>query len=144
MQLRDAFVSHGQQHVALEGAARLWLNQSSRQISHDAGPRGVERDGEIVGGDTETAPLVENRKQLVGGGAGIENERVPVAHEFGHAVGNTSVLGRGDEYGADHAHKDDRASIMNVGNSLRVRHFDTVIAELDQMIPDTTFTVRAV
>ena len=33
---------------------------------------------------------------------------------------------------------------MNVGNSLRVRHFDTVIAELDQKIPDTTFTVRAV
>ena len=84
---------------------------------------------------------VNERKRTRGG---RDYKQFPVAHEFGHAVGNTSVLGRGDEYGADHAHKDDRASIMNVGNSLRVRHFDTVIAELDQMIPDTTFTVRAV
>lgn len=71
------------------------------------------------------------------------NQR-PVAHEFGHAFGNTSVLGRGDEYAASSAHTADSASILHRGNSLRARHFTHVINELNQMVPGTTFAVSSV
>lgn len=69
---------------------------------------------------------------------------VPVAHEFGHAAGNTSTLNRGDEYAAASAHKNDQGSIMNMGNQLRNRHFQTILEELNKMIADTTFTVARV
>ena len=69
---------------------------------------------------------------------------VPVAHEFGHAAGNTVVLGRGDERRTGHANVNDHSSIMNAGSQLRARHFRTIIAELNTMIPDCTFSVRNV
>lgn len=68
-------------------------------------------------------------------------KQIPVAHEFGHAAGNTSVLSRGDEYPAGNAHKADVSSIMNIGNQLRTRHFATIVDELNRMIPNTTFSV---
>lgn len=71
------------------------------------------------------------------------NQR-PVSHEFGHAFGNTSVLGRGDEYRATSPHVTDTASIMHRGNSLRARHFTHIINELNQMVPNTTFAVSTV
>jgi hypothetical protein len=67
--------------------------------------------------------------------------QTPVAHEFGHAAGNTVVLHRGDEYGATHAHHADATSMMNIGNAIRDRHFRTILDELNHMIPDTTFSV---
>jgi len=70
--------------------------------------------------------------------------QIPVAHEFGHAAGNTVVLGRGDEYPAASAHTNDHASMMNVGSQLRDRHFQTILDELNTMIPDTTFSVRSI
>lgn len=69
--------------------------------------------------------------------------QVPVAHEFGHAVGNTRTMRRGDEYPAHSPHNADARSMMNVGTELRRRHFRTIIEELNQMIPDTTFSVRS-
>lgn len=69
--------------------------------------------------------------------------QMPVAHEFGHALGNTAVLGRGDEYVAGSPNVADDASIMNAGHGLRLRHFKTILDELDKMIPATTFSVRA-
>lgn len=68
-------------------------------------------------------------------------------HEFGHAFGNTGVLKRGDEYPKPNAkpspHVADDQSIMHVGEQLRVRHFQTLIEELNQMIPDTKFKVAS-
>jgi len=70
--------------------------------------------------------------------------QIPVAHEFGHAVGNTAVLKRGDEYKTGHSHKADRDSIMNVGSVLRTRHFRTVLEELNKMVPNTTFAIHSI
>ena len=67
-----------------------------------------------------------------------------VPHEFGHAVGNTAVLRRGDEYNAGSPHLSDTDSILNIGRKLRVRHFTTLLEEMNKMIPDTTFAVHQV
>jgi hypothetical protein len=72
------------------------------------------------------------------------HNQIPVAHEFGHAAGNTAVLSRGDEYRTTSPHTNDHASIMNVGSQLRNRHFRTIIDELNLMIPDTIFTVKTI
>lgn len=72
------------------------------------------------------------------------HKQKPVAHEFGHAAGNTAVLGRGDEYKTGHAHVNDHASIMNAGSQLRSRHFQTILDELNKMIPGTTFSVKSI
>jgi hypothetical protein len=72
------------------------------------------------------------------------HKQVPVAHEFGHTAGNTVVLGRGDEYKASSPHVKDRSSIMNIGDQLRARHFQTIIDELNKMIPGTSFSVKSI
>jgi hypothetical protein len=72
------------------------------------------------------------------------NQQFPAAHEFGHAAGNTAVLGRGDEYPATSPHAGDFRSMMNQGSELRNRHFDTIIEELNTMIPNTTFQVAII
>lgn len=64
-----------------------------------------------------------------------------VPHEFGHAVGNTSVLGRGDEYASSSPHLADTNSILNIGKELRERHFRSILEEMNKMIKDTTFAV---
>lgn len=71
-------------------------------------------------------------------------KQIPVAHEFGHAAGNTAVLSRGDEYHAGHSHEADATSMMNIGNDLRNRHFTTIVDELNQMVPNTTFSVAQI
>jgi hypothetical protein len=70
--------------------------------------------------------------------------QVPVAHEFGHTIGNTAVLGRGDEYPATSPNKNDHASILHSGHHLRSRHFRTILEEMNKMIHGTTFSVRSV
>lgn len=64
-----------------------------------------------------------------------------IAHEFGHAMGNTTVLGRGDEYKETSPHHGDTASVINVGRTLRIRHFRTMIEEMNQMAANTTWSV---
>lgn len=66
-----------------------------------------------------------------------------IAHEFGHSMGNTGVLGRGDEYRPTSPHHGDTASVINTGRELRNRHFRTVIEELNHMIPDTRWSVAS-
>ncbi len=66
-----------------------------------------------------------------------------IAHEFGHSMGNTGVLGRGDEYRTTSPHHGDTASVINVGRALRARHFRTMIEEMNKMIADTTFSVAS-
>jgi hypothetical protein len=71
----------------------------------------------------------------------ICGSQVPIAHEFGHTVGNTSDFARGDEYEASSEHSLDVQSILNRGSELRTRHFDALLTELNDMIEGTTFTV---
>lgn len=71
-------------------------------------------------------------------------KQIPVAHEFGHAAGNTAVLSRGDEYNAGHANEADHTSMLNIGTQLRNRHFQTILDELNSMIPNTTFAVAKI
>jgi LysM domain-containing protein len=75
---------------------------------------------------------------------GKKFKQVTAAHEFGHAIGNTVVLDRGDEYHVDHAHEFERKSMMNVGMQLKKRHARTLVEELNKMIPDTKFKVVGV
>ena len=70
--------------------------------------------------------------------------QIPVAHEFGHAAGNTAVLARGDEYRSTSPHAGDQASIMHSGSQLRARHFRTILDEMNTMIPGATFAVLSV
>ena len=65
-----------------------------------------------------------------------------VPHEFGHAIGNVSDLGRGDEYVSTSPNLADADSILNIGKQLRQRHFTSILEELNKMIQNTTFTVR--
>lgn len=67
-----------------------------------------------------------------------------VAHEFGHAVGNSWVMKRGDEYKETSPHHKDKASVMNTGRQVRPRHFRTIIDALNKMMPDTRFVVGGV
>lgn len=64
-----------------------------------------------------------------------------IAHEFGHSMGNTGQLGRGDEYRPSSPHHGDSASVINVGRELRARHFRTLIEDLNLMIADTRWSV---
>lgn len=66
-----------------------------------------------------------------------------IAHEFGHAIGNTIVLERGDEYGEDKPHSKDYGSIMNSGMILRDRHFRTIDEKLDDVIAGTEFVLKS-
>lgn len=67
-----------------------------------------------------------------------------VPHEAGHAFGNSSTLGRGDEYASTSPHLADTDSILNIGTDLRKRHFRTILEEMNKMIPNTTFAVHQV
>ncbi|MEM9147867.1 MAG: LysM peptidoglycan-binding domain-containing protein [Pseudomonadota bacterium] len=103
-------------------------------------PKGSKKTSSVKWGaqtidlDTED---VKKRKDI---------DQVPVAHEFGHAVGNSihGPAGHGDEYHDDGVHFDDKDSMMNVGSELRKRHADHLIGELNKMIKDTTFEVKAI
>ncbi len=71
----------------------------------------------------------------------------PVVHEFGHAIGNSKYASKGmhgDEYKKKSLHYADKKSLMNIGHELRSRHIDTLISELNTMIPNTTFKVSRV
>jgi hypothetical protein len=72
------------------------------------------------------------------------HNQVPAAHEFGHVAGNTGVLNRGDEYNRTSPHIRDAASIVNIGSQLRDRHFQTILDELNVMIPGCTFSVHSI
>lgn len=75
---------------------------------------------------------------------GIRARQNIPAHEFGHAFGNTSRLSSigmtGDEYHAYSPHFPDTESIMNIGNSVRKRHYEYVRYILEVLvIPGTVF-----
>jgi hypothetical protein len=67
-----------------------------------------------------------------------------VPHEFGHAIGNTAVLARGDEYQTTSPHLADTTSIMNIGREMRARHFRTIIEQMDLMVPGVTWSVSSI
>lgn len=75
-------------------------------------------------------------------GIGAEQtHQMPVAHEFGHVFGNVPQRGHGDEYRDESPFNADHRSILNVGDQLRVRHFDHILSELNAMAPGMTFVV---
>lgn len=84
------------------------------------------------------------KTRTFGNGPAPSTGQVPVAHEFGHTIGNTSVLNRGDEYRATSPNRNDHSSIMNHGSQLRSRHFQTILDEMNTMIPNCTFSIRSV
>jgi len=61
---------------------------------------------------------------------------IPTAHEFGHAIGYHE-----DEY--DHAsyNCEDVNSMMNAGWELRGRHIKSVMDKLNDILPDTHFSI---
>lgn len=69
--------------------------------------------------------------------------QVPVAHEFGHTIGNIGSIHREreDEYKLTSPYVADFHSIMHRGNQLRERHFEHLLTELYELIPDTVFTM---
>jgi hypothetical protein len=114
-------------------------------------PGGFERSNvkwneKIINLDTEDTKLI-----CKGVYAGTSYYQYPISHEFGHTIGNSyhALKGRksvhGDEYSADNrvngGFRLDYFSIMNIGNELRNRHLDYILAQLNTMIPNTTFYI---
>lgn len=69
--------------------------------------------------------------------------QIPVAHEFGHTLGNIGAVhkGRSDEYNEKSLFSEDLASMMNRGNELHDRHFNHMLSEFGGMVPDTVFSL---
>lgn len=105
-------------------------------------------------------PNDANLQQKKGGNNHLQ--QYPIAHEFGHCIGNVEgvtpmmfmgftpirKISHGDEYEEEaYTSKQrmpyvrDTYSIMNIGYQLRKRHFDYLLAELKTMIPDTNFEI---
>lgn len=71
----------------------------------------------------------------------------PVAHEFGHTIGNTfhtGVTQHGDEYKTNSKYNTQTKSIMNIGNEIKPRHLDYIVSELNKMVPNTEFYVKKI
>ena len=73
----------------------------------------------------------------------VTNERFntnfnTVAHEFGHFLKNVDEQGDPSKGGFIEA---DLASLMNIGDQLRIRHFEAIKGALSSMIPGCTFAV---
>ncbi|MGB1312306.1 hypothetical protein [Bizionia paragorgiae] len=71
-------------------------------------------------------------------------KQYPISHEFGHAIGNTSHIKgmHSDEYKTTSSFNIDLQSRMNIGDTLRRRHIDYIITELNKMIPNTVFSIH--
>ena len=80
--------------------------------------------------------------RAAGNQAGAATTRFKTApHEFGHAILSGAVTSNPDEYVNTSGNVADTSSIMNIGRDLRKRHLAAVIAELNKMIRDLTFTI---
>ncbi|MCX8534320.1 hypothetical protein [Chryseobacterium luquanense] len=70
-----------------------------------------------------------------------------VVHEFGHSIGNHSNIKgmHNDEYSKskiiNKPYLEDKTSIMHSGMELRKRHFDYLEKVLNEMIPNTKFSI---
>lgn len=82
---------------------------------------------------------VEPRLRCLGPVQAACASQLPVAHEFGHTLGNNAVFGRPDEYLKKSAHRADVHSIMNHGVELRNRHFEILLGAIDGVVENTTF-----
>jgi len=100
----------------------------------------VQWNARVINLDTEDFTT----RTICSGTPRVCTTQVPVAHEFGHAVGNTAVLVRGDEYVSTSPNAADHGSMLHSGHRLRSRHFRTILDEMNKMIAGTTFAVRSV
>jgi len=90
-----------------------------------------------------TLDTLDTRKRKIPIG-GNNYHQYPVAHEFGHAAGNSIFATRGmhgDEYRSSSPYIRDRNSIMNAGMELRDRHLDYLIRQLNTMITNSSFSI---
>ncbi|TWP27076.1 hypothetical protein ETU08_07560 [Apibacter muscae] len=101
----------------------------------------VNWNSKIISLDTEDTKIVTRY-------AGRSKyKQYPVAHEFGHAIGNVPIRGIShsdeyhDSYRLNGGFKLDYLSIMNIGNNLRNRHLDYVLIQLNSMFANTTFYI---
>ena len=68
--------------------------------------------------------------------------QIPIAHEFGHTLGSVrDAMANLDEYRKQSEHGADVHSIMHRGSQLRDRHFEQLLTELYDLIPETSFSV---
>lgn len=91
--------------------------------------------------DTEDLVLRERTRD------GKKYKQLPAAHEFGHAAGNATGnanVDHADEYKVTSTYKDEKKSMLHIGMQLKKRHADHLVAELNKMVKDTTFTVKSV
>jgi len=90
----------------------------------------------------DTNDFVE-REECFGSPKDLCVAQVPVVHEFGHTLGNIGGVhgGASDEYDERSLFSGDVASIMNRGDELRARHFNHILDELRETLPDTVFSI---
>jgi hypothetical protein len=96
--------------------------------------------------DTITKSIELNTADLAPRGAGntagaVNHQFRTAPHEYGHAILSGSLTANPDEYVNTSGHISDSSSIMNIGRDLRKRHLAAVIAELNKLIPNLTFSV---
>lgn len=81
----------------------------------------------------DTADIKDYRPTNAAGKTGLHNA---VPHEFLHVLGYHH-----DESHAASPHLADTDSIMNVGKKIRQRHLTHVLADLEDIVPNTRFTL---
>lgn len=98
--------------------------------------------------DTTNKSIELNTADLAPRGAGNQagastSQFRTAPHEFGHAITAGLLTANPDEYVNTSGHVADSSSIMNIGREVRKRHVAAVLAELNKLIPNLTFTVTA-
>ena len=94
--------------------------------------------------DTEDVVFRIRNKKVPSSTERKQHMQLPVAHELGHTIGNTSHKHKGDEYKQPSAHKSDHNSMMNIGGEIRKRHVGEILEELNKIYSNVTWKVKAI
>jgi hypothetical protein len=113
-----------------------WKVPAGSTATHPQQPEVIVASKQIELNTVDIAP----RSAVNDAGASTGNFRTP-PHEFGHAILIGASTSNPDEYVNTSGHIADTSSLMNIGRQVRKRHLTAVIAELNSMVPNLTFTV---